>query len=55
MTQIESNPLAVLGNPTMKPILISSYFQVGIGKDYNALAAFICIALTRLQVSHFST
>src|SRR6187455_2558107 len=54
ITQIESYPFAVLGNPTIKSMLISSHFHVGIGKDYNGPAVFICMALTRLQVSHFA-
>jgi hypothetical protein len=36
ITQIESNPFAVLGNPTIKSILISSHFHVGIGRDLSA-------------------
>jgi hypothetical protein len=55
ITQMESYPFAVLGNPTMKSILISSHFHVGIGKDCNGPAVFICMALTRLQVSYFAT
>jgi hypothetical protein len=48
-------PFAVLGNPTIKSMLISSYFHVGIGRDCNGPAVFICMALTRLQVSHLAT
>jgi hypothetical protein len=55
ITQIESNPLVVLGNPTMKSILISSHFQFGMGKDCSGPAVFICNALTRLHVSHIAT
>jgi hypothetical protein len=55
ITQMESKPFAVLGNPTMKSILISSRFHVGIGKDCNGPAVFMCTALTRLQVSHLAT
>jgi hypothetical protein len=36
-------------------MLMSSHFQVGIGKDYNEPAVFMCMALTRLQVSHLAT
>jgi hypothetical protein len=46
MTQIESNPLAVLGKPTIKSILISSYFQDGMGNGCNSPADFRCIAFT---------
>jgi hypothetical protein len=55
ITQMESKPFAVLGNPTIKSILMSSHFQVGIGRDYNGPATFRCMALTRLQVSHLAT
>jgi hypothetical protein len=55
ITQMESKPFAVLGNPTMKSILISSHFHVGIGKDCNGPTVFICMALTRLHVSHLAT
>jgi hypothetical protein len=40
---------------TMKSILISSHYLVGMGKDCNGPAVFICTALTRLQVSHLAT
>jgi hypothetical protein len=39
------NPFVVLGNPTIKSILISSHFQVGIGNDCNGPTVFICMAL----------
>jgi hypothetical protein len=55
ITQMESKPFAVLGNPTMKSILISSHFHVGIGKDCNGPTALRCMAMTRLQVSHLAT
>jgi hypothetical protein len=55
ITQIESYPFVVLGNPTIKSMLISSHFHVGIGRDCNGPAAFMCMALTRLQVSHLAT
>jgi hypothetical protein len=55
ITQMESYPFVVQGNPTMKSILISSHFHVSIGKDYSGPAVFICMALTHLQVSHFAT
>jgi hypothetical protein len=55
ITQIESYPLVVLGNPIIKSILISSHFHVGIGNDCNGPTAFMCMALTRLQVSHLAT
>jgi hypothetical protein len=55
ITQIESYPFAVLDNPIIKSMLISSHFHVGIGKDCNGPAVFICMALTRLQVSHLAT
>jgi hypothetical protein len=48
-------PFAVLGNPTIKSILMSSHFHVGIGNDCNGPAVFMCMALTRLQVSHLAT
>jgi hypothetical protein len=52
ITQMESYPFTVLGNPTIKSMLISSHFHVGIGKDCNRPVAFMCMALTRLQVPH---
>jgi hypothetical protein len=55
ITQMESYPFVVLGNTTTKSMLISSHFHVVIGKDCNGPAVFICMALTRLQVSHLAT
>jgi hypothetical protein len=46
MTQIEENPLEVLGKPTMKSILISSHFQARMGNACNFSADFRCIAFT---------
>jgi hypothetical protein len=48
-------PLCGPSNPTIKSILMSSHFHVGIGSDCNGPAAFKCMALTRLQVSHLAT
>jgi hypothetical protein len=37
---MESNPFDVLGNPTIKSILISSHFQDGIGKGLSYPVVF---------------
>jgi hypothetical protein len=46
ITQIESNPLEVLGKPIIKYILIFSHFQAGMGSGCNSLADFRCTAFT---------
>jgi hypothetical protein len=46
MTQIESNPLEVLGKPTIKFILISSHFQARMPMPAIFLADFRRIAFT---------
>jgi hypothetical protein len=40
ITQIESFFLAVRGKPTMKSILMSSYFHMGIDKGWSTPADF---------------
>jgi hypothetical protein len=55
ITQMESQPLDVLGSPTIKSILISSHYQDGTGEGCNSLADFRWTALTRWHVTHLAT
>jgi hypothetical protein len=54
ITQRESSPDWVLGNPTMKSIAISSHFCSGICKGYNNSAGHWCLASTLWHVSQKS-
>ena len=55
ITQIESYPFVVGGNPTMKSILISSHFHEGISKGWSIPAGLRWLALTLRQISHSDT
>jgi hypothetical protein len=55
ITQIESYPSWVRGNPTMKSIPISSHFHSGIFKGCSSPAGLWCSAFTLWQVSHNDT
>jgi hypothetical protein len=55
MTQIESYPAWVHGNPTMKSIPVSSHFHSGILRGCSNPAGLYCSAFTRWQVSHRAT
>jgi hypothetical protein len=55
ITQIESFFLAIRGKPTMKSILISSHFHMGIDNGWSTPAYFKWLAFIRWQVSHSST
>jgi hypothetical protein len=55
ITQMESYPTWVRGNPTMKSILISSHFHSRIFKGCSSPAGLWCSAFTLWQVSHNNT
>jgi hypothetical protein len=55
ITQRESYPDRVLGNPTTKSVAISSHSHSGTCKGYNFLAGRWCLTLTLWQVSQRAT
>ena len=52
---MESWPFSVVGSPTIKSILMSSHFQLGIDSGWSSPADFKWIALIRQQLSHQAT
>ena len=52
ITHIELRPFGVLGNPTMKSMLISSHFHTGMCNGWSSPVGHWCSALTLLHVSH---
>jgi hypothetical protein len=52
---MESYPLDVLGMPEIKSMVMSSYFQVGMGKGWRVSANLRCLAFTLQQTSHSAT
>ena len=55
ITHMESYPLCVLGNPTIKSIAIRSHFHSGNGISYNNPVDFWCSIFTYWQVRHEAT
>ena len=55
ITNIESNPLAVLGNLVTKSIVILSHFHSGMSKIWSVPAGFWCSVLTYRHVRHLTT
>jgi hypothetical protein len=55
ITQIESFFLAIRGKPTMKAILMTSHYHMGIDKGWSTPADFKWLAFIRWQVSHSTT
>jgi hypothetical protein len=55
ITQIESFFLAIRGKCTIKSILMSSHFHIGIDKGWSTPADYKWLAFILLQVSHSDT
>jgi hypothetical protein len=55
ITQIEFFFLAVRSKPTMKSIIMSSHFHIGINKGWNIPADFKWLAFILWKVSHSDT
>jgi hypothetical protein len=55
ITKIEFFYLEVSGKPTMKSILISSHFHMGIDNGWSTPADFKWLAFIWWQVSHLAT
>jgi len=54
-TQIASCRFWVLGNPTIKSMVIWSHFQMGIGKGCHKPPGFWCSVVTLWQIRHRAT
>ena len=52
---MESWPFSVVGSPTIKSILMSSYFQLGIDSGWSSPTGFKWMVVTRQQLSHLAT